>query len=178
MTEEDVGALRIEARQAARSARIEADRDFSKRRRFRMILLFLSAVLAGAVLGAAGSAVYFRRFRRPPTTEMMVQAMMARLESAVEVTQAERVAAERISRRRMDRVGDMWSDVFAATREEFEAMHAEMGELLGPGRFQVWDRLERERWRRMREKMGRHEDHRRRGEGRGAGPAERKSAGR
>ena len=183
MTEESGGDPLLEARQAARSARIEAARDSSKRRHFKIILLFLSAALTGAALGAAGSAAYFLRFRRPPTTETMVRAMMDRLATTVELTAAERTAAERISRRCMDRVEDIWNDTFAATREEFEAMHIEMNELLGPERFQVWDKAERERWRRIREKMGHPEDHRRRrgrhgANGNCAEPAERKSAGR
>jgi hypothetical protein len=87
--------------------------------------------------------------------------MLERLEAAVAVSGEEKRAVERIALSHLEKIADIHAESFAGIRKEFESLHAEVGEVLGPERFRVWDDRERERWRKLREQAG----FRKRGEG-------------
>ncbi|MDR1519337.1 MAG: hypothetical protein LBU23_04220 [Planctomycetota bacterium] len=154
MSDGSVDGQPAETRSAAQSARLEARQALSRRRRVMAALLLLAAVAAGAALGAAGTILYFRdrNFRPPPSPDSIGKAMLRRMDESLVLTGEEKEAVQRVVDRHMERAGDIISDSFADMRSEFEAMHAEVGDVLGPERFAVWDGLERERWRRLREK--------------------------
>ncbi|MDR1534065.1 MAG: hypothetical protein LBU64_03070 [Planctomycetota bacterium] len=152
-----------EPREVFPSARLEAKRARGRRRYLWAALLILAAVAAGGVLGSAATIIYLRGkgFPRPPPPDSIARAMLERLEAAVAVSGEEKRAVERIALSHLEKIADIHAESFAGIRKEFESLHAEVGEVLGPERFRVWDDRERERWRKLREQAG----FRKRGEG-------------
>lgn len=119
-------------------------------------LLLMAAVAAGSVLGAAGTVLYFERrnFPAPPSPDDVREAMLKRLGDAFPLAPDEADRLDGIIRRRVERMGEIRRSSFAEIRGEIEAMREEVGACLGPERFRAWDEMEKERWRRLRERTG------------------------
>ncbi len=111
------------------------------RRYWKALALLALAVLAGVVIGAGGTILFFKKKMHwvPPRPDAIAEAMMQRMESLVEVNPHEGEQLRGIIDSHMREVEGIRKGSFQEIRGVCKRMDAEVSKVLGPERGKIWD---------------------------------------
>lgn len=125
----------------AESQRLIARHHASQGKRYaKAVALMALAVLAGIIIGAGGTVLFFNKklHRVPPRPDAIAQAIVNRLQELVTLTPEEEAKVQAIVDARMKEVDTVRKNSFRDIRGVFESMDDDLKPILGPERLQVW----------------------------------------
>ncbi len=128
------------------------------RRCWKALALLALAVLAGAVIGAGGTIVYFKKkmHKVPPRPDAIAGAMMERMQALVAVDPGESEQLKGIINSHMREIEVIRKGSFQEIRGICKRMDEEVAKVLGPERAGKW---EEEQAARAAERRRRHEEY-------------------
>jgi len=144
---------------AASQRLIREHQSAQKRRYAKGVALIILAVLAGMVIGAGGTLLYFKNkmHRIPPKPDAIADAMMKHLRGLITVNPDEEARVREIFDAHLVEVDAMRKESFQNIREMFRKMDGEVEAVIGPERAKIWREDKEKRFKRRRDER-RHPD--------------------
>lgn len=112
------------------------------------VLTALACVVAGVVIGAGLTVLHYkhRTIPRPPPPKEMADNILKRINNTVAVSAEENERLRPVIQEHMDTVRQIRRESWQSIGRQFDAMHRDVGEMLGPERGQKWQEAVDKQW--------------------------------